>query len=74
MSLDIDKVLDKASKCELLDELVIKVLCDRVIDLMEQESNVKPVQAPVTVVGDIHGQFYDVIEIFRIRGGKFSVI
>lgn len=33
-----------------------------------QESNVVQVQAPVTVVGDIHGQFYDLIEIFRIGG------
>ena len=33
-----------------------------------QESNVVHVQAPVTVVGDIHGQFYDLIEIFKIGG------
>ena len=33
-----------------------------------QESNVVHVQSPVTVVGDIHGQFYDLIEIFRIGG------
>ena len=33
-----------------------------------QESNVVHVQAPVTVVGDIHGQFFDLIEIFKIGG------
>ena len=33
-----------------------------------RESNVVHVQAPVTVVGDIHGQFYDLIEIFKIGG------
>lgn len=33
-----------------------------------RESNVVHVKAPVTVVGDIHGQFYDLIEIFRIGG------
>ncbi|KAF8258954.1 hypothetical protein EI94DRAFT_1060575 [Lactarius quietus] len=31
-----------------------------------RESNVVHVNAPVTVVVDIHGQFYDLIEIFRI--------
>ena len=29
-------------------------------EILTQEPNVKPVQAPVTVVGDVHGQFYDV--------------
>ena len=33
-----------------------------------RESNVVHVAAPITVVGDIHGQFYDLIEIFRIGG------
>ena len=33
-----------------------------------RESNVVHVRAPVTVVGDIHGQFFDLIEIFRIGG------
>lgn len=33
-----------------------------------KESNVVHVQAPVTVVGDIHGQFFDMIEIFKIGG------
>jgi len=33
-----------------------------------RESNVVHVRAPVTVVGDIHGQFFDLIEIFKIGG------
>ena len=33
-----------------------------------KESNVVHIRAPVTVVGDIHGQFFDMIEIFKIGG------
>lgn len=33
-----------------------------------KESNVVHIRAPVTVVGDIHGQFFDMMEIFEIAG------
>ena len=43
-------------------------LCDIVCDLLLEESNVQPVSTPVTVCGDIHGQFYDLEKLFKTGG------
>jgi serine/threonine-protein phosphatase 2A catalytic subunit len=37
-------------------------------EILCQETNVQPMRCPVTVCGDVHGQFYDLIELFRIGG------
>merc|ERR1711974_371789 len=55
-------------KCKYLPEANLKKLCDRVRELLLEESNVQPVQSPVTICGDIHGQFYDLLELFRTGG------
>ena len=44
------------------------MLCDKAREVLQQESHVVPVQAPVIICGDIHAQFHDLMEIFRIGG------
>merc|ERR1712086_1226457 len=52
----------------LLSEPDVVRLCEAAIQCLKVEDNVVPVSAPLTVVGDIHGQYYDLIEIFAIGG------
>eukprot|EP00467_Chlorarachnion_reptans_P002721 CAMPEP_0114509036 /NCGR_PEP_ID=MMETSP0109-20121206/12974_1 /TAXON_ID=29199 /ORGANISM="Chlorarachnion reptans, Strain CCCM449" /LENGTH=310 /DNA_ID=CAMNT_0001688119 /DNA_START=64 /DNA_END=996 /DNA_ORIENTATION=- len=65
---DLDKWIAKAKKCECLTEIEYKSLCSMVKEILIEESNIQPVNSPVTVCGDIHGQFWDVMELFKIGG------
>ncbi|KAK9708648.1 sporulation-induced protein [Basidiobolus ranarum] len=60
--------LDTIFQCQHLSEPDMKKLCEMVKELLLEESNVQPVHSPVTVCGDIHGQFYDLKELFRVGG------
>ena len=65
---DIDRLIDKGKKCELLTENEVKFICEKSREIFSIESNVVQVSSPVTVCGDIHGQFYDLLELFDIGG------
>ena len=67
-SFDIDQYVERARKGEVLEEIAIKVICAKVKEVLAAENNVVDVVSPVTIVGDVHGQFLDVIELFRVGG------
>ncbi|OBZ83998.1 Serine/threonine-protein phosphatase ppe1, partial [Choanephora cucurbitarum] len=58
-----DEWLETIRKCEYLPEQDIKKLCEMVKELLVEESNIQPVQSPVTVC-----QFYDLLELFNVGG------
>ncbi len=60
MSVDIDKLLQRAYDGELLEEHAIKIMCLKLKEIFSNEPNVKRISRPVTIVGDVHGQLYDV--------------
>jgi serine/threonine-protein phosphatase 2A catalytic subunit len=52
-----------------LNEEEVRSLCAKAKEVLEKESTLTSVRCPVTVCGDIHGQWHDLKELFSI-GGK----
>lgn len=68
--MDIDRMLDKLkNRNQILTETEVRQACDLAKELLFNESNIVPVVSPVIVCGDIHGQFYDLLELFE-QGGQ----
>jgi len=65
---DLDRQIELLRNCEIITEDEVKLLCDKAREILLEESNVQRVDAPVTICGDIHGQFYDLKELFKVGG------
>eukprot|EP01065_Artemidia_motanka_P022227 TRINITY_DN2644_c1_g1_i2.p1 TRINITY_DN2644_c1_g1~~TRINITY_DN2644_c1_g1_i2.p1 ORF type:complete len:347 (+),score=114.29 TRINITY_DN2644_c1_g1_i2:119-1042(+) len=65
---DLDRQIEQLKRCEIIKEQEVKEVCLKAKEIFLQEPNVQPVAAPVTIVGDIHGQFYDLLELIRVGG------
>ena len=67
--LDIDRIIEDVQKCRLLPEGDVQELCFLAQELLIQEANIQLIHTPVTICGDIHGQFWDLLELLR-KGGE----
>ncbi|KAF2800083.1 serine/threonine protein phosphatase-like protein 2A catalytic subunit [Melanomma pulvis-pyrius CBS 109.77] len=64
----LDGWIETLMTCKQLAESDVQRLCEKAREVLQEESNVQPVKCPVTVCGDIHGQFHDLMELFKIGG------
>eukprot|EP01102_Stenamoeba_stenopodia_P018572 TRINITY_DN682_c0_g3_i1.p1 TRINITY_DN682_c0_g3~~TRINITY_DN682_c0_g3_i1.p1 ORF type:complete len:211 (+),score=45.05 TRINITY_DN682_c0_g3_i1:102-734(+) len=65
---DLDRQIEQLRRCEVIKEREVKALCDKAREILLEESNVQRVDTPVTICGDIHGQFWDLKELFKVGG------
>jgi len=65
---DLDECIEILLKCESLPLHQLKAVCEKVKEILVEEPTVVPLRTPLTLVGDIHGQFYDMEELFKIGG------
>lgn len=67
-TMDLDKFISTLIECKPLSESDVKIQCEMVKGIQREEDNVKEVPVPVTICGDVHGQFHDLMELFSIAG------
>lgn len=65
---DLDKAIAQLRACRPIPEPQVREICYKARELLIEEANVVTVDAPVTICGDIHGQFHDLMELFRVAG------
>ncbi|KAL2259117.1 hypothetical protein VTK26DRAFT_7337 [Humicola hyalothermophila] len=65
---DLDRAIAQLRACRPIPESEVRELCHKAREILIEEGNVVTVNAPVTICGDIHGQFHDLMELFRVGG------
>eukprot|EP01059_Diplonema_ambulator_P003937 TRINITY_DN1363_c0_g1_i1.p1 TRINITY_DN1363_c0_g1~~TRINITY_DN1363_c0_g1_i1.p1 ORF type:complete len:329 (+),score=94.19 TRINITY_DN1363_c0_g1_i1:45-989(+) len=72
--MDLDKWIEQLTTSDnhkppkYLSENDMKTLCRYVMEILIEEPNVVKIKSPVTICGDIHGQFHDLLELFKTGG------
>ncbi|KAJ9468713.1 Serine/threonine-protein phosphatase PP2A catalytic subunit [Diplonema papillatum] len=66
--MDLGELIKQCLKCQYISEPDVLMLCMKAREVFDDESNVHPVPAPVSIVGDIHGQMHDLLELLKIGG------
>jgi hypothetical protein len=68
MGLDLDAMIADLLGGGSVSAPACKLLCHHLTEMLAGESNLIYLKAPITVVGDVHGQFYDVLEFLKVGG------
>jgi diadenosine tetraphosphatase ApaH/serine/threonine PP2A family protein phosphatase len=67
---DLDRLLSTLEKGEPISETDVVSLLRKLLEVLYLEPNILTLQSPITIIGDIHGQLYDLFELFDNAGPK----
>lgn len=67
--MELDRWLETIKNGGYLKEEELNLLLDKLSEVLYQESTLLQLKLPITICGDIHGQLYDLFELFKISGG-----
>ncbi|ODQ66828.1 Metallo-dependent phosphatase [Nadsonia fulvescens var. elongata DSM 6958] len=64
----VDETIELLRQCKFVPEPMVRQLCYKAQEILVEESNLQLVDTPVTICGDIHGQFHDLLTLFAVGG------
>jgi serine/threonine-protein phosphatase 4 catalytic subunit len=64
----LDATISNLFELKLPSESDVARLCSLLREIAMEESNIQRVSSPVTIVGDLHGQFHDLLELVELNG------
>lgn len=64
--MEYERIVERVVRGEAIGEGVLRGLCGKLIERLAEESNLVEVEGPISIVGDVHGQFYDVLKLLAI--------
>src|ERR1700679_2938408 len=62
----IDKYIEMVKTCIIPDEHEVAYICYKAANILGKEDNVVHLSLPISICGDLHGQFYDLLELFEV--------
>jgi diadenosine tetraphosphatase ApaH/serine/threonine PP2A family protein phosphatase len=66
--MDLDAFLSTLSTAQPIEEHQTRSILLKLKESLYDTPTTQPLSAPITVVGDIHGQLFDLLELFRVSG------
>jgi len=67
--MEINQFLETIRSGNRLTEEQTVYVFDKISEILYQEGTIHPLSLPITICGDIHGQLYDLFELFNVSGG-----